>query len=136
MKIILIAAVIIFGAISVNAQVSVVANKSVSESSINASSLANIYTLTTTKWNNGTKVVLFDTASEDIKNSVCTFISKDALALKKEWLKKQLTGEAKAPQAISSDSEVISKVASTPGAIGFVKSSSVTGDVKILLEIK
>lgn len=135
-KLILIITLIVFGAAVSNAQVSVVVNKNVSETTINSASLANIYMLTTTKWNSGAKVVLFDTAVDDVKNTVCSFISKDALTLKKEWLKKQLTGKAKAPESLSSDSEIISKVTSTPGAIGFVKSSSVNGDVKVLLEIK
>jgi len=51
-------------------------------------------------------------------------------------MKKQLTGEAKAPETIGSDEDVIKKVASTPGSIGYVKASSVTGEVKVLLEIK
>jgi hypothetical protein len=51
-------------------------------------------------------------------------------------LKKQFSGEAKAPESLSSDDDVIKKVASTSGAIGYVKSSSVHGPVKVLQEIK
>ena len=137
MKLILvIMTILLLSVVSVNAQVSVIVNKSVHETTLNTNTLANIYTLTTSKWKNGGKIVLFDAFAKDIKNTVCKYISKDPFSLKREWLKKQLTGAAKVPKSIKSDDEMISKVASTPGAIGFVKSSNVTGDVKVLLEIK
>jgi ABC-type phosphate transport system substrate-binding protein len=126
---------IIFAAINVEAQVSVIANKSVTESSLASNKVASIYSLETTKWSNGNKIVVFDN-NGDSKPAFYSGIGKDQLAIKKEWMKKQLTGEAKAPEALGSDSDVIAKVSSTPGAIGFVKSSSVTSSVKVLLEIK
>jgi len=121
--------------LTVNAQVSVIANKSVTESSLASNKVASIYSLETTKWSNGNKIVVFDN-NGDSKPAFYSGIGKDQLAIKKEWMKKQLTGEAKAPEALGSDSDVIGKVSSTVGAIGFVKSSSVTSSVKVLLEIK
>jgi ABC-type phosphate transport system substrate-binding protein len=116
------------------AQVSVIANKSVSEN-ISVSKTASIFALDITKWSNGAKITVFDNTS-DVKSSFYGGIGKDVLSLKKEWMKKQLTGEAKAPESLGSDSDVISKVASTPGAIGFVRSSSVSGSVNVILELK
>ena len=119
------------------AQVSVIVNKSVSESSVNSSKLSSIYSLSQTKWSDGSKIVVFDQSSDnDQKASFYKFIAKEPQALKKEWLKKQFSGEAKAPESLSSDDDVLKKVASTPGAIGYVKSSSVNSNVKVLLEIK
>lgn len=131
---IIIIVAVVFILIPVNAQVSVIANKSVNET-VNAPKVANIYSLTLTKWSSGSKIVVFDNNS-DIKTNFYKEIGKDQMSLKKEWMKKQLTGEAKAPEALGSDDEVISKVSSTPGAIGFVKSSSVNANVKVLLELK
>jgi ABC-type phosphate transport system substrate-binding protein len=116
------------------AQVSVIANKSVSEN-ISVPKTASIFSIDITKWSNGAKITVFDNTS-DVKSSFYGGIGKDVLSLKKEWMKKQLTGEAKAPESLGSDSDVISKVASTPGAIGFVKSSSVSGSVNVILELK
>ena len=122
---------------AVNAQVSIIVNKSVSETSISAATLGNIYSLVETKWNNGSRIVVFDYNSDNtLKSSFYKHISKDALSIKKEWMRKQLTGEAKAPQLFSSDDEVLAKVASTPGAIGYVKSSIVNSSVKVVVEIK
>jgi ABC-type phosphate transport system substrate-binding protein len=134
-KVILVTALILFIAANANAQVSIIANKSVSESALAANKVASIYSLETTKWSNGNKIVVFDNNSET-KSGFYSGIGKDQLSLKKEWMKKQLTGEAKAPEAVGSDADVISKVASTPGAIGFVKSASVNGNVKVLCELK
>jgi ABC-type phosphate transport system substrate-binding protein len=132
-KLLFLFAMILFTVV-VNAQVSVIANKSVTES-INLSDVANIYSLTQTKWSDGKKIVLFDNSS-DVKDAFYSGIGKDQLGLKKVWLKKQLTGEAKAPETLGSDEDIIAKINSTPGAIGFVKSSSVSGKAKVLVEIK
>ncbi len=120
-----------------HAQVSVIVNKSVPENGIPASKLANIYSLEITKWGNGSRIVVFDYSSaNNQQNSFYSYISKSSLDLKKEWMKKQLTGEAKAPETLNSDDEVLAKVASTPGAIGYVKSSLVNSSVKGVAEIK
>lgn len=134
-KLIIVLVMMFFVGVRINAQVSVVANKSVVESSLATSKVAGIYSLEATKWSNGNKVIVFDNNS-DVKSSFYAGIGKDQLSLKKEWMKKQLTGEAKAPEALGSDADVINKVSSTPGAIGFVKTTSVTGSVKVVCEIK
>ena len=121
-------------AANINAQVSVISNKSVNETVDNAK-VVNIYSLTTTKWADGSKIVVFDN-STDAKTAFYGGIGKDQMSIKKEWMKKQLTGEAKAPETLGSDDEIIKKVSSTPGAISFVKTSSVNGTVKVLFEIK
>jgi ABC-type phosphate transport system substrate-binding protein len=136
MKKIIIAALVLLGLyVTSTAQVSVVVNKSVSEDAITATEAANIFSLSISKWKDGSKIVVFNQTGK-AKEHFFSGIGKSELALKKEWMKKQLTGKAKAPESLSSDSEVISKVASTPGAIGFVMNSSVTGDVKVIFEIK
>jgi ABC-type phosphate transport system substrate-binding protein len=121
--------------INLSAQVSVIANKSISEASLTSGKVGNIYSLEATKWADGSKITVFDNSS-DTKTAFYSKIGKDQLSLKKDWMKKQLTGEAKAPAALGSDDDVLQKVASTKGAIGFVKSSKVSGDVKVLLELK
>ncbi len=117
------------------AQVSVVANKSVPDNALTAVKVASIFSLEQVKWSSGDRVVVFDQNGE-AKKSFYAAIGKDPLSMKKDWMKKQLTGEAKAPETVSSDGDVISKVSSTPGAIGYVNSASVTGQVKVLLELK
>lgn len=50
------------------------------------------------------------------------------------WSKLIFTGKAKAPEELSSDAAVKAKVASTPGAIGYIDDASVDGTVKVLFK--
>ncbi|HVO74388.1 MAG TPA: hypothetical protein VMT35_10225 [Ignavibacteriaceae bacterium] len=122
---------------NINAQVSVIANNSVAENSIKADLLAKIYSLDITKWSNNFKIVVVEqSARSNVKTVFYSFIDKDPAALQKEWLKKQITGEAKPPVLVESDEEVLKIVASTPGAVGYIKSSSVSGNVKVIATAK
>ena len=134
MKKIVLLLAIVFSAMNVQAQVSVIGNKSVGET-VNTAKVISIYSLTTTKWADGTKITVYDNGS-DANTAFYSALGKDHLSFKKEWMKKQLTGEAKAPENLGGDADVVAKVASTPGAIGFVKTSSVTGGVKVIIELK
>lgn len=116
------------------AQVSVIVNKSVSDK-VDKGKLKNIYTLKTQKWTDGTKIIVFDSKESGTSEKVYKEIGKSGSQLNKEWLRAQLTGEGKAPKKLKSDKEILEKVASTPGAIGYVSSSSVTDDVKVVLKL-
>ncbi|MFZ6034049.1 MAG: substrate-binding domain-containing protein [Melioribacter sp.] len=119
------------------AQVAVVANKSVKVDKLELSEVDNIFSQKVLKWTDGQKIVLIDqSADSEAKTKFYNVLGKEQSALKKIWLRKQLTGEASAPQNAGSDSEVISKVSSTPGAIGYVSESSVNDNVKVVLIIK
>jgi ABC-type phosphate transport system substrate-binding protein len=117
-------------------QVSIIANKNIDASSITFSVLRNIYQLDT-KELGGTSLTLFDLNIEGpAKKTFCDAVGLSTMELRKVWLRKQLTGNGKPPQAITTEAEMIARVASTPGAIGFVSSASVTSDVKVLLQIR
>ncbi len=51
-------------------------------------------------------------------------------------MKKQLSGDGKAPVALESEDEMITKVASTPQGVGYVTKQKVTDAVKVLFELK
>jgi ABC-type phosphate transport system substrate-binding protein len=118
------------------AQVAVIAHKSVSESSINNSKLADIYSLKAKSWSNGSAIVRVTLKSDD-GTSAKFFgaIGKSLADMKKVWMKLQLTGEGQAPEAMGSEDEVVNKVASTPGAIGYVSAGKVNDKVKVLMTI-
>ncbi|KAA3618465.1 MAG: hypothetical protein D8M58_13455 [Calditrichaeota bacterium] len=129
--------IILMFSMAANAQVSIIVNKSVSESSLDAGKLKSIYTLKTTKWADGSKIVVFNLKTKgESQNKFYGHIGSKANDLKKTWMKAQLTGEGKAPKSLGSEDEVVQKVASTPGAIGFVSTSKVSDDVKTIATIK
>lgn len=83
-----------------------------------------------------TNIVLFDLKSGSVKDNFLTLIGKKSNELKMIWMKATLAGDGKAPEVLENEVSVVQKVASTPGAIGYVNSSSVTPEVKVLFELK
>jgi len=118
-----------------HAQVAVVVNKSVGVSSLSASELQDIYTLSTKDWKSGGKIVPFDIKVDAVKDKFYGYLGKSSPDLKKIWMRVQLSGEGKAPEPLGSDDEVVERVASTPGAIGFVSADKVKGNVKVVATI-
>jgi ABC-type phosphate transport system substrate-binding protein len=118
------------------AQVVVIVNKNVKAGSLSASAIANIYRLEKKSWEDGTKIVVIDSKVESTKGKFYSFIGQNPAELKKAWLKLQLTGEGKAPEALNSDEDIVKKVGSTKGAIGFVNKSAADDAVKIITTIK
>ncbi|MCU7490019.1 MAG: hypothetical protein HF312_00015 [Ignavibacteria bacterium] len=120
-----------------SAQVAVIVNKSVPVGSINKAKLLDIYSISEKKWDNGQKIVVFDLKTEDsAKEKFYRYIGKSNAELKKTWMRVQLTGAGSAPQALYSDDEIVSRVASTPGAIGFVELKNVNGSVRVVAKIE
>lgn len=122
--------------ISSYAQVAVITNKSVTENSISSNKLSEIYCLKAKTWSNGQAIVPLTFKSDDaVSDKFFSSMGKSYSDMKKLWMKLQLTGEGMAPEAVSSNEEIINKVASTPGSIGFIDAKKVTDKVKVLLTI-
>ena len=119
------------------AQVAVIVNKSTPVSKITAGSLLQIYILKNTKWSDGTKIIVYNNKGQSNSQKLCDFIGMDIVNLRKRWMQFQLSGEGKAPEAVDNDAEMIKNVASTLGAIGYVKPSAIKGDdLKVIATIE
>ncbi|REL29828.1 phosphate ABC transporter substrate-binding protein [Thalassotalea euphylliae] len=59
-------------------------------------------------------------------------LKKSSAQVKAYWSKRLFTGKGKPLKELASDADIISFVASTPNAIGYVDASSVDGSVKVL----
>jgi ABC-type phosphate transport system substrate-binding protein len=117
-------------------QVAVIAHKSVSVDTIKKSELLDFYTGDIRKWNDKQPVVILDLKPRgDTKKAFYKFLGKRPSRMKSIWLKKMLSGEGDPPVFMSSEEEMLKKVASTPGAIGFVNQAKISEEVKILLAI-
>lgn len=114
-------------------QVAVIANKSVPVDEVSSQQLLDFYTGDVKLWENKDPVIVTDLKPEgEIKALFYEFLGKSPSRMKSIWLKKMLSGEGDPPEALKSEGEVLQKVSSTPGAIGFVSEASVTEDVKVL----
>lgn len=109
-----------------------IVNKNVPVSSIDAAKAIAIYSLLETRWSDGSTINVINLNEGEANTKFYSFIQKDETQMKKIWLKKKLTEGAKVPTTVNSESQVLNKVASTPGAIGFISKSKVNDSVKVV----
>jgi ABC-type phosphate transport system substrate-binding protein len=117
-------------------QVAVIANPSVPVDTITNTELLDFYSRDIRLWNNNKPVTVFDLKPKgEVKGAFYAFIGKSTSRMKSIWMKKMLSGEGDPPAALDSEENMLKRVASTPGAIGFVQLKSVTPGVKVLAVI-
>jgi ABC-type phosphate transport system substrate-binding protein len=118
------------------AQVSVITHKSVPVTSLDKEDLLEVFTGEIQFWDNKVPIVLVDMKpNNETKEIFYTFLGKSPSRMKAIWLKRMLSGEGDPPIATESEEEMISRVSSTPGAIGFVSRSLVNDSVKVVAVI-
>jgi ABC-type phosphate transport system substrate-binding protein len=123
--------------LDVHAQVAVIANKEVPADSVISTQLLDFYSGETRHWENGLAVTVFDLKPRDeIKSTFYKFLGKTSSRMKSIWLVNMLSGESDPPESVQSEDDMLKKVATTQGAIGFVRQSKVNGDVKVLAVIE
>lgn len=125
-----------FWAAGAFAQVAVIANKDVPMDSLSKAQLRDFYSCEMKQWDKGIAVAVVDLKLPgEAKDAFYKFLGMTASRMKSLWLKKMLMGEGSEPLAVKSEEEMLKKVASTAGALGFVSLSKVTPEVKTLLVI-
>ena len=116
---------------SASGQVAVIAHKSAPMDSIEKIKLLDFYTGDIRVWDDDRPVVVFDLKPRgDVRNAFYKFLGKSSSRMKSIWMKKMLSGESDPPESMQSEEDILKKVATTPGAIGFVSQSIVNKDVK------
>lgn len=137
MKILSITAILaMFLVLSANAQIAVIANKNVDLAINNISQVNDIFILEIQKSTNNVGLVVFDLKAGEVKDKFISAIGKTSTELKKIWMKVQLSGDGTAPESVDGEDAMLAKVASTPGAIGFISEAKATDAVKVLYVIK
>lgn len=117
--------------------VALVAHKAVSNEVLSSREAAEIYRMENNKWDDGTLVIIVDLAVQSsVKSQFHNFINARERELKNVWMRFILSGEGRAPTVARSEEEVVSLVASTEGAIGYVSMAFVTDEVKVLALIE
>jgi ABC-type phosphate transport system substrate-binding protein len=120
-------------ALSLAADVVIVANENVPAASLAAKDVKQIFLGNKTSWDNGDKIVFVvqdrtDAADVFLK----AYVKKSASQYDNYWKKQVFTGKGKAPQSFSSDQELVKFVSETPGAIGYVSSGATTENTKTI----
>ena len=118
-------------------QVAVIAHKSVPIDTIRKSELLDFYTGDIKRWCDDQPVIVFDLKPRgETRKTFYKFLGKSSSRMKSIWLKKMLSGEGDPPDFMKSEEELLKKVATTTGAIGYASRSQVSGNVKTLLIIE
>ncbi len=112
----------------------IVCNPGVSENTLSKSSLRAIFGMRLHEWPDGTAIRVFVMPDD---SSVHAAFSKEKLnvfpyQLRAAWDRLVFSGTGQAPNTVSSPEEMLAKVASTPGAIGYLTKSRIDGSVNVL----
>lgn len=117
------------------AQVAIIGNKGIKTGSIDHNTVVNLYTLMSNELGSQKVKLFFLTTDNETTKKFLASINKTSNDLNKIWLRAKLTGNGAAPELVSSERDLISKVASTPGAVGFIDPKNTSGEVKVLLQL-
>ena len=119
-----------------SAQVAVIAHKDVPADSLTKVQLLDFYTGDALSWEDGLEVVVFDLKPKGaVKDAFYAYLGRSSSRMKSIWLKRKLAGEGGPPESFQTEEELLHHVVTTPGAVGFIHTSKVSGDVKILTQI-
>ena len=118
------------------AEIKIIANPSVVPSSVSTEDLKSIFLITKTSLSDGSHVEPVLTKTGSVHESFLKgYLAKSDSALQTYYRSLVFTGKGSMPKILAADSDVVSYVAKTKGAIGYVGSATATPGVKIL-EIK
>ena len=114
------------------AQVVVIANRSVKTAEVSKDELRDVFTgnSSTLSGSHVLPVLLNDCATHE--EFLSQYIGKTDAGFRAGWRSLLFSGQANMPKGVSSESAVLDYVAATPGAIGYVDKAIAQDRVKIL----
>lgn len=116
-----------------SAQVAIIAHKSVPSDAIKKEQLLDFYTGDKSFWKDGKPVTIFDLKIRGgVRSTFYGYLEMSSSRIKSIWLKRMLSGEADPPAFLKSEDDMVEKVSTTPGAVGFVSKAKISDDVKVL----
>ncbi len=111
----------------------IIANKDIPNDSIGGGDLKKIFMAKKTEWDNGGNIDFVTLQGGDVhKAFLKTYLSKSPSQYQRYFRTLVFTGKGTAPQAFSTEAEVVGYVSSTSGAIGYVSAGTSTGSAKVL----
>jgi len=116
-----------------DSSVILIANNSVTINDVPANFLKKVYLGKTKKWSDGSKLVPVSLKKGEVHTTFLkTNVRKSLSQFNTYWKKKIFTGKGTPPKSFSTEAELIKFVKSTPGALGYVSSSTNPDGVKKL----
>jgi hypothetical protein len=122
-------------AVALPADIKVIANSSVSASSISTDELKDVFLLTKNSFGGSHAEPVLEKGGATHEAFVKQYLGKTDTALQTYYRSLVFTGKGTMPKTLAADAEVIAYVAKTKGAIGYVSAGAPTEGVKTL-EVK
>ena len=102
-------------------------------SELNAKKVQRIFLGKEKKFSNGSPVMPFNQTTNALRGAFDSdVLGRSSTQVSAYWSKLVFTGKGIPPKELADDAAVIAAVAANAGAIGYVDSSAVTGDVKTI----
>jgi ABC-type phosphate transport system substrate-binding protein len=113
----------------------VIVNKA-NANSIDKNLIVKVYSGETKSWAGGGAITSFDLPDSNAERGAFAeqVMGRTTGNMKSLWAQNVFTGKAVPPKVVDSDEAVKKAVAANPGAIGYIKSSSVDDSVKVVLK--
>ena len=115
----------------------IVINPGVKERILSSNTLRSIFSMHLKTWSDGTKIRVFVLSDDDQLHQI---VSKEKLnvfpyQLRSTWDRVVFSGTGQAPIKVNSNEEMLARIATTPGAIGYLWRANINENVNVL-EIK
>lgn len=110
-----------------------IVNSSVSVNALDPDSLKNIYLGNKAQWPDGTKIIPVMLERGPVHESFIKDVVKKSLAqFSSYWQQAVFTGKGQPPKSFATEAELVSYVAKTRGAIGYIGPSTAHEGVKVI----
>lgn len=109
----------------------VITHKALNSSEVNLNELRSIFSLRARKWPDGTPITVFVLRDQNQVHRDFLLITLKMLPhqLRRQWDRYIYSGIGQGPVVVESQEEMLSKVQSTPGAIGYIEGGVPDGQV-------
>lgn len=111
-----------------------VVNLNTSQKSISKNGLSAIFKMRLRHWNDGSDVTVFVLSDEDpLHKKFCKqILNVFPHQMRKNWNKLVFSGTGQAPTVVENKEEMINKLRSVPGAVGYLNGVDLTEGIRIL----
>ena len=116
------------------ASAQVIIHPSVEVDRLDAQTLSRIYAMQIKSWENGEsiRVFVFPSRSKLHRSFIISKLKMQPHQLDRLWNRLIFTGTGRAPTIVKSEAEMLQKIQTTPGAIGYVGENTKVQGVKIV----
>lgn len=122
---------------SLAAETVVVHHRSQNSDDLSAGALLRIYAMKKKNWSDGTPITVYTLPKNHATHQefVTQYLKIQPHQLNRLWHKLVFSGTGVKPEVVVSYDEMLEKVSSTPGAIGYIDDSEVTTDLTALVKV-